>query len=164
MESGWVKLLLDLTTFSIHNSRCSCTQTKCVESGLVIRIKITLATNKKRYLRHFTSNCQEKKTDWILLKSKNCMLALDAGPLCCVILTDFGCHHIDLVLYSCLSVQVVVSGNSSLNGVNVKTAVRLCVPFQWVPAEMRAGHMRGEQVKVVSWVRRCQRSRRQALM
>lgn len=74
----------------------------------------------------------------------------------CGILTDFGCHHSDIVLNSCLSVQVFISGNGSLNGVNIKTAVRLCVPFQRIPAEIRAAHMsppeREIQATVVGWL------------
>lgn len=47
----------------------------------------------------------------------------DGGCFCCGLLTDFSCHHNDIVLNSLLSVQIIISGNGSLNRVNIKTAV-----------------------------------------
>lgn len=85
-----------------------------------------------------------------MISSGLCMYAL--FQMQCGILTDFGCHYSDIVLNSCLSVQVFISGNGSFNSVNVQTAVRLCLPFQGIPVEMRAVHMRGKQVTVMGWV------------
>lgn len=65
----------------------------------------------------------------------------DGGCFCCWLLTDFCCHHSDIVLNSLLSVQIIISGNGSFNRVNIKTAVWLCVPFQWIPADKRAVHI-----------------------
>lgn len=56
------------------------------------------------------------------------------------ILTDFGCYNSHVVLQSRLPVQIVISGNRSFDGVNVKTAVQLRLPLQRIPAEITS-HM-----------------------
>ncbi len=90
--------------------------------------------------KKFIIRCQ-RWMNGVIFSSGLCMLCLRCRIFWYGILTDFGCHHSDIVLHNSLSVQVFISGNGSFNSVNVKTAVRLCVPFQRIPAEIRADHV-----------------------